>query len=292
MEQPQRRAAALGKSQMSDTAFVIGVVAPAGPVDPAIVEPIQRIANDLYEDRVAVRFHPHCFLTHGHFAGDDKTRAAAMIEFANAPDIDAIWFGRGGYGSVRVARAVFEALDPAALEKRYLGYSDIGVLLAGLYNRGAPHVAHGPMAHDLYRENGRTAVTRALHWLVDGAPDSLEAGLVPGHKAAAFNLTVLCHLIGTSLEPEIAGHDLLLEEVSEQMYRIDRCFSQLADSALARSISGLRLGRCSQIIANEPEFALTEEEIARKWCARAGIPYLGRADIGHDADNKIVPFGS
>jgi muramoyltetrapeptide carboxypeptidase len=51
------------------------------------------------------------------------------------------------------------------------------------------------------------------------------------------------------------------------------------------------LGRCTQIIPNEPEFALTEEEIAAQWCAHAGIPYLGRADIAHDADNKIVPFG-
>jgi muramoyltetrapeptide carboxypeptidase len=75
------------------------------------------------------------------------------------------------------------------------------------------------------------------------------------------------------------------------MYRIDRCFAHLTDTRLARSLAGLRLGRCTQIIPNEPAFAMDEEAIAAEWCARAGIPYLGRADIAHDAENKVVPFG-
>lgn len=276
---------------MVDPAFVIGVVAPAAPVDAGAVEPIQRIAAELYRDRVMVRFHPNCFLSCGHFSGADRDRATAVIDFANAADIDAIWFGRGGYGTARVASAILEALQPAAFGKPYLGYSDRGVLLAGLYNRGAPHLAHEPMVHDLYRPGGSEAVIRALRWLVERSVDSLEPGLVPGRKTAAFNLTVLCHLIGTSLEPDIADHELLVEEVAEQMYRIDRSFSHFSDTQLARSLSGLRLGRYTQIIANEPEFMCTAEEIAMHWCDRAKIPYLGRADIAHDAANKIVPFG-
>jgi muramoyltetrapeptide carboxypeptidase len=52
------------------------------------------------------------------------------------------------------------------------------------------------------------------------------------------------------------------------------------------------LGRCSGITPNEPDFGMNEEEIARYWCQRSGIPWLGRADIGHDSNNKIVPFGT
>jgi len=52
------------------------------------------------------------------------------------------------------------------------------------------------------------------------------------------------------------------------------------------------LGRCTGITSNEPDFGMNEEEIARYWCQRSGIPWLGRADIGHDIDNKIVPFGA
>ena len=271
--------------------FVIGVVAPAAPVDPAIVDPIRALADDLYGDEVEIRFHPASFLSCGHFAGEDSVRAAATIEFANSPDIDAIWFGRGGYGTARVAAAIIGGLEPEAFGKPFLGYSDLGVLMAGLYNRGAHNLAHGPVVHDFYRSGGETAATRALRWLVEKDAQSLEGGLVPGRKVAAFNLTVLCNLVGTSLEPQIAGHELFVEEVAEHMYRIDRSFSQLTDTKLAREISGLRLDRCTQVIPNKPDFAMSEEDIAREWCARAGIEYLGRADIAHDADNKVVPFG-
>jgi muramoyltetrapeptide carboxypeptidase len=58
-----------------------------------------------------------------------------------------------------------------------------------------------------------------------------------------------------------------------------------------RKLSGLRLGRCSDIPANDPAFEKTEVEVAQYWCKRTGIPFLGRADIGHDVENKVVPFG-
>jgi muramoyltetrapeptide carboxypeptidase len=57
-------------------------------------------------------------------------------------------------------------------------------------------------------------------------------------------------------------------------------------------VAGIKLGRCSDITANEPDFGMNEEEVTRFWCEQSGIPWLGRADIGHDADNKIVPFGN
>jgi muramoyltetrapeptide carboxypeptidase len=83
----------------------------------------------------------------------------------------------------------------------------------------------------------------------------------------------------------------MLEEVGEAMYRIDRSLFHITSNAEIRRVSGIMLGRCSTITPNEPDFGMNEEDIARYWCRRAGIPWLGRADIGHDADNKIVPFG-
>jgi len=56
-------------------------------------------------------------------------------------------------------------------------------------------------------------------------------------------------------------------------------------------IAGLRLGRISDVPVNDRPFGTDEVAIAQDWCRRSGIPYLGRADIGHDAANKIVPFG-
>jgi muramoyltetrapeptide carboxypeptidase len=275
---------------MAGRTFTIGVVAPAARVEHLIVEPILAIARDLYGGEVEVRFHPSCFGGCGHFSGDDSTRAAAVLDYAKADDVDAVWFGRGGYGTGRIAPAVLADLDERALDKPYLGYSDVAVLLAGLHQKGARQVAHGPMAHDLRRVGGGAAVERALRWLVERSPGALEAGL-SSTPAMAFNLTVLCHLVGTEWEPDLAGRELLIEEVGEQMYRIDRSFFHLAHTGMFRRAAGLRLGRCSDIIPNEPDFRLSPEEIARHWCAVAGVPFLGGADIGHDPDNKVVPFG-
>jgi muramoyltetrapeptide carboxypeptidase len=277
---------------MAGRRFTIGVVAPAARVDRSIVEPILAIADDLYGGEVEVRFHPSSFGGHGHFSADDPTRAAAFLDYALSDEIDAMWFGRGGYGSARIADTVLAGLDEAALQKPYLGYSDIATLLAGLYKSGARRVAHGPVAQDLRRTGGADAVARALRWLVERSPDALEAGVTATTRTVAFNLTVLCHLVGTPWEPELAGHELLIEEVAEQMYRIDRSFCQLAHTAMFRRAKGVRLGRCTEIIPNQPDFVLSEEEIARHWSEAAGVAYLGRADIGHDAGNKVVPFGS
>jgi muramoyltetrapeptide carboxypeptidase len=120
-------------------------------------------------------------------------------------------------------------------------------------------------------------------------PATLEPELQP--PAMAFNLTVLSNLLGTPLEPDFTGVDLLIEDLSEQLYRIDRTMFHLTSSASVRRVARLRLGRVSDILANDPEFRGDEGAIVEHWCRRSGIAYGGRADIGHDADNRIVPFG-
>jgi muramoyltetrapeptide carboxypeptidase len=276
---------------MTQKPFRIGIVATGVRIEPETAAALAGLAASLYSpDRLELFVHPQCFLSHGHFAGADDARAGAFLEIANDPRFDALWFARGGYGACRIAGDVLARLGPAAREKVYLGYSDAGMLLAGLYKAGC-RVAHGPMPVDLIRAGGDAAVARALAWLVDRNPAALEGGLRDGAPNAAFNLTILSHLLGTPLEPDLSGHVLLLEDVAEHMYRIDRSFFHVtAHPALAR-LAGIRLGRFADVPANAPDFVLNEVEVAQHWCARAGIPYLGRADIGHDVDNKIVPFG-
>jgi muramoyltetrapeptide carboxypeptidase len=134
-------------------------------------------------------------------------------------------------------------------------------------------------------------VLRALAWLVERSPFSLEGGLVRGAQHAAFNLTVFGLLTGTSLEPDLSRHILLLEDVAEHAYRTDRALFHITSQPHLRNLSGIRLGRVSDIPENDPDFGATSEEIARYWCTRSGIPFLGSADIGHDTANKVVPFG-
>lgn len=264
----------------------IAVVAPACPIDAAVVAAVDAIAaRDCPDARLA--WHPQCFHEHGHFAGDDQAREDAFVEVANDPAVDAVWFARGGYGSCRIAERALHRLTSAAGEKVYLGYSDMGMLLAGLYARGIGTPVHGPMAADVRRDGGEAAIVRALWWLTSRDPALLDSARREG-PVAAFNLTVLAALIGTPLQPDLAGHVLLLEDVDEHHYRIDRALFQVTRAF--PDLRGLRQGRF-MVPANNRDFGADVTAIFRHWCEASGIAYLGTADIGHDTDNKIVAFG-
>lgn len=271
----------------------IGIVAPSNRINQDLPQKLDALLADLgAENRPDVWFHPQCFESSGHFAGADAVRTKAFLDVANDPSFDVLWFGRGGYGSFRLIETVLAGLGPAAGGKTYLGYSDAGAMLGALYGAGIGRIAHGPMPADLNRAGGEAATRRALAFLTAGDTAALEPAIVPGQRHAAFNITILAHLIGTPYLPDLAGHVLMLEEVSEAMYRIDRALGQITSTPALRRVAGIRLGRCGDVTPNDPEFGQGEEEVVRYWCDRSGIPYLGRADIGHDIDNKVVPFGT
>lgn len=269
------------------------VVAPSRHLTAEQAESVRALASAGPARRLEIDFHPQCFAQHNHFAGPDALRLQAFLEAANDPDYDAIWFARGGYGAGRIAVEAIARLGPNARAKQYLGYSDAGYILAGLHRAGFQNLAHGPMPGDLRRSGGAAAVARALSFLA-GEDDGVEesVGRLPAPHAA-FNLTVLAHTCGTALAPDLSGHILYLEDVGEYHYRLDRAFSQIMSQPWAPRLAGLRLGRCEPIPIDESDvpFGLTDEEIAKFWCAKLDVPFLGRADIGHDSANKVVPFG-
>ena len=263
----------------------IAVVAPSCPLKREAAQAVAAIAERRGDCELVV--HPQCFLAEGHFAGPDEARLAALREVMADPAIDAVWFARGGYGSNRIAEAALVDMPEAAASKIYLGYSDAGFLHAGFHKAGL-NVAWGPMPQDVLRSGGEAAIERALDWLVRRDPQALEPAL--DGPAMAFNLTVLSNLLGTPLEPDFTGVDLLIEDVGEHLYRIDRSMFHVTASPAIRKVRRLRLGRISDILANDPDFASDEVAIVEQWCARSGIAFGGRADIGHDARNRVVPF--
>jgi muramoyltetrapeptide carboxypeptidase len=238
-----------------------------------------------------LNFHDQCFAEAGHFAGPDDMRCAAFVDLANDPSFDAVWFARGGYGACRIAQDAVAALTSAAADKIYMGYSDAGNLLGALYAAKIGHVCHGPMPADIRRDGGEAAVLRALDWMLHASPQALEPQVQAGTKYAAFNLMTLAMMVGTPLMPDLKDHVLMVEEISEYLYGYDRAFFHVTSHLQTAGLAGLRLGRVSDVPVNDRPFGEDAEEIAQSWCAKTGINYLGRADIGHDADNRIVPFG-
>ncbi|MEM8937016.1 MAG: LD-carboxypeptidase [Pseudomonadota bacterium] len=268
----------------------IALVCPGGRIEKSLADKVDQIAAD-FEDALALTFHPQCFLEAGHFAGPDEMREEAFVEVANNPAIDAVWFARGGYGACRFSDRAFTALSDAAREKTYLGYSDAGFLLGRLYREGIGRPVHGPMPADFAWDNGEAAVRRALAWFAYGAHECLEPAAASGEKTLSFNITVLAHLVGTPWTPDFSDHVLMLEDVGEYLYRIDRAMFAITSDESVRRAKGIRLGRVSAVPENDRPFGQNAKEIITDWCERAGIAYLGPSDIGHDADNKVAPFG-
>ena len=267
----------------------IGVLAPASRTSADAVGPVTAYAARAFPE-VELVFHPQIFTTDGHFAGSDFARAAAFVEYANDPAIDAIWFYRGGYGSNRILAMAMPELEAPARAKKYVGYSDMGFLLGALYARRIGHPAHGPMVSDIGRADGEATVHRSLAWLARGDRSGFEPGL-DGQPSAAFNLAILGSLIGTPWLPDLTDHVLIVEEVSEPMYNIDRLLFTLANATQLKGIAGLRLGAVTAVVENTPAFGETLDYMMIRWSRDMGVPYLGRARIGHIQDNHVVPFG-
>lgn len=265
----------------------IAICAPATPITREQADALQAlVAAEFPAHRVT--FHEQCFARAGHFAGDDLTRLTALLDCANDPAFDAVWFAKGGYGSNRIAEAAIARMNAHARAKTYVGFSDCGYLLAALYRNGIGQSVHGSMPVSARSEGGREALRRVLRWF-QGDTSGVEPSVDGMAPTAAFNLITLSMLSGTQLMPDLTGHVVMVEEVAEHLYSVDRIFFHLA-SVLPR-LKGLRLGSVTDIPENYVDFGQSEEDIARFWCARAGIPYLGRAEIGHTSANKVVPFG-
>ena len=206
----------------------IAVVAPSCTLKPEAAEAVIAIAAARGDVELAI--HPQCFLSDGHFAGPDEARLAALREVMADDSVDAVWFARGGYGSNRIAEAAVTDLPPQASAKTYLGYSDFGLPAGGIRQGRARRRAWADGAGCAARSGGEAAIHRALDWLVRRDQAALEPGLKPGRRAMAFNLTVLSHLLGTPIEPDFTGAELLIEDVAEHEYRIDRTMFHVTGS--------------------------------------------------------------
>ena len=264
----------------------VAICAPATPLKREYAEAVSAIAANEFPG-IELHFREQCFEEEGHFAGSDEVRLDALLECANDPDFDAIWFAKGGYGSNRITADFIGKAGDAARDKAYLGYSDCGTLLGALYRAGIGHPVHAPMPVDIKRDGGEEAVRRTLAWM-SGAEGGVEPSLT-GRPAVAFNLYTLSMLVGTQFMPTLDGHDVLIEEVGEYEYAIDRLMFHLVEHL--HGIAGIRLGEVSAVPENDRPFGANAEEIVRYWCERYGIDYLGRAKIGHSSANMIVPFG-
>ena len=266
----------------------IGIAAPAGPFDS---EKFMKGKTVLESMGFQTFFDEGIFQKHGFLAGTDIQRANQVNRLFADPIVQAIFCARGGYGSMRILPLVnFKIIQKNP--KIFFGFSDISALLSVLYDQCGLVTFHGPVVTTLANatEKTLTALQTALT-----SPTALELtprngkvikpGVCSG-LVAGGNLTTLCHLVGTSYTPNLKGKILLLEDVGEMPYRIDRMLTQMKLAGCFNEIAGLILGafkECGHL--NEVV------EIINHIFVDADIPILAGFEMGHGEHNLTIPMG-
>lgn len=270
--------------QSGDT---VAVVAPSGPF------PADRYQNGLEVLR-ARGYEIREFLpsrTRRYLAGTDEERARSLIEALEDPAIRFIFVARGGYGAMRILPAI-DWRAAAASGKVLVGFSDVTALHLALHVHGA-HTVHGPVVTRLGEEPSH-AIDRLFDLLEGRLPQPIQGEtLVPGDVTGPLIggcLSVFSRLIGTPYMPSLKGAILLLEDVGERPYRLDRMWTHLSLAGILDEIAGVVLGDLTA--CDPPGGDHGAREVMDELIRALGKPAIAGLPIGHGPVHLSVPLGT
>lgn len=238
---------------------------------------------------------------YGYFSASDKERAEEFMDMINDPDVDGIFFTRGGWGCARV----LEYLDFEAIKnnpKVIMGFSDMTTLLNAITYKTGLVTFHGPSGNstwnpfswrfieDLLIDRHRVDYPLPDAKFLTEYPKTLVGGTAEGILIGG-NLTVLSTLIGSGYLPSWKDKILFLEDVMEEPYRIDRMITHLKLNGVFDQISGLILGSFRKCEPEEPERSFTLIQVFEQHFSDLSIPVFYGAPIGHVRDKFTVPVG-
>ena len=229
----------------------------------------------------------------GYLAGADDSRRSDLNRFAEDPSIDAVWCIRGGYGATRL----LNGLDYTAWRDRpraLIGYSDITALHAAIGPRAELITFHGPTARahltDFTRASLHEAVTNGAATLFAGDAVTLIGGSASG-RLAGGNLAVLTALCGTPFAPRLDGAILVLEDVNEAVYRLDRMLTQLRASGALDRVAGIAFGRFTEIPEDQSNETRSLDDLLAEVADQCGVPCIASIPVGHIDDQWTLPLG-
>jgi muramoyltetrapeptide carboxypeptidase len=222
----------------------VAVIAPSSSFDR---EKFQKGLDVLADMGLRPLFSEQIFETKGYLAGSDAQRAQMVHESFNDPDVKGIFCARGGYGAMRLLPLIDYGVI-SAQKKVFIGCSDVSALLSAFFAQCGMVTFHGPMMESLgvATQATRQALVDALFSgnpvvVTPEHPVTIGSGLSSGIVSGG-NLTTLCHLAGTPYQPDFSGHILMLEDVGEQPYRIDRMLIHMRLAGYFEGLAGLALG--------------------------------------------------
>lgn len=271
------------------------LVAPAGPVPPDKLEIALARARVLELEPVlgeAVR------RRNGYLAGPDRARAADLQRAIDDPDIAAIWAVRGGYGGMRTLQHV----DLAGLAHRpraFIGFSDNTVIHLALARLGVVSF-HGPHAGSDAFPAATTECFRRVLWAAEPAgrlpdptngpqPATLLGGTAHGPLTGG-NLAMLAATCGTPWQLDARGRIVVIEDIGEPLYRIDRMLLQLRLAGALNGAAGFVFGRFTDM-PDDDEDDPSLADVLRAAVAPLRVPAALGLPIGHADENWTLPLG-
>jgi len=269
----------------------VALVAPAGPLrDETDIERAVANARSLGWEPVVGA---HVLARRGYLAGRDEERLGDLQRALDDPAIDGVWCLRGGYGVMRL----LASLDVTALvarRKPVIGFSDITALHAALGRCAGLATYHGPTARGALSDFSRASLMRAVVQGGDPCGVANEGRTIVGGRArgrlVGGNLALLAALAGTPFAPDYDGAILVLEDVNEPAYRIDRMLTQLALSGALARCAGLVFGAFTEAPDDAPADDL--DRLLDEVGARVGVPCIAGAPVGHIDDQWTLPLGA
>ncbi|HNQ78951.1 MAG TPA: LD-carboxypeptidase [Acidobacteriota bacterium] len=260
----------------------IRVVSPSGPCDPGKLE----AGRSYLEDRgFSVTFGKSALKKRGYLAGTDQERLDDLAGALDDPEVDIIWFSRGGFGSVRLLHLL--PRYHRRKEKTLIGYSDSTAVFCWASRSPKLWALYGPSFGEV--SDSKAADGESLWAAIDWWPFSLK-GKPSDPYEEEFTVTggclsVLSALAGTRYFPDLDGRFLFIEDVNEPMYRIDRMLTHLSLSGAFDRASGLILGSFAGMQDG------TEKDVyLRAWELSGGKPVIRGIKSGHVDRKRTIPF--
>jgi muramoyltetrapeptide carboxypeptidase len=271
------------------------LVSPSGPTNP---ERVARGIELLTGWGLAPVVAPNAYAREGYLAGGDALRVADLDKAFADPSIRGVICTRGGYGAQRVV----DAIDMAAVArdpKVVAGFSDITALQFALWRGARLATVHGPGAAWIDERTPAASAESLRTTLMSAEPVSIApvateetAGVrVPGVARGPLfggNLCLVTSSIGTPDLPDLTGAVLLLEEIDEPPYKIDRMLTHLRRAGVLDGVAGVAIG---QFTGCADGWAVDVADVIGERLGGLGVPLLGGLPIGHGVGQRSVPVG-
>lgn len=281
----------------------IGLVNPASFITSEDLEEVKETLTDI---GLNYKLGTHILDKYGYLAGKDIDRAADINAMFADPSVKGILTLRGGWGCNRILPLINYQLirkNP----KIIIGYSDITSLLLAIYALSGIVTFHGPVATSTWNEFTKDYVQRILFngeavkmqnslntgENINAKPIQIET-ITPGKargKLIGGNLSVLSAMVGSAYLPNWQGSILFLEEIGEEVYRVDRMLTQLKLAGILDRISGFIFGQCTRCDPEKPEQSLTLMQVLQDHIQPLKIPAWYGAAIGHIPNKFTLPIG-